>query len=244
MMKGGSTRALNQLISMERGRVDALLTQLNDNEREMALQRSEIARLRVMVDGPEEPNIAVRPRGPSADAGGGGGQASSGAPEDAGAGTGGEFGGGGINRLRPEIGRPLTAIPAGRRDRGVFPYSSSSPSGAAGTHDMTGNVISGRHIGGGGSGDVNSVVYTRGSASGGAASGATFGGVRSGGGGGAFTRSSRRPGSAYTPSSSSSSFLTATASRDVGAGDATEPLAAVVPTRPTSDRVPRISGPH
>ena len=39
--------------AMERGRVDALLTQLNENEREMKLQRSEIARLRVMVDGPE-----------------------------------------------------------------------------------------------------------------------------------------------------------------------------------------------
>jgi hypothetical protein len=86
---------MGELISMERGRVDALLSQLGDSEREMQLQRGEIARLRVMLDGPEDAvaTVAARPRAASTEP-----------PRGGGAGAG---------RLSG-AGRPLTAIPASR----------------------------------------------------------------------------------------------------------------------------------
>ena len=120
---------MGELISMERGRVDALLSQLGDSEREMQLQRGEIARLRVMLDGPEDAvaTVAARPRAASTEP-----------PRGGGAGAG---------RLSG-AGRPLTAIPASR-ERALI-GGGGSGGGGGGGGGKGGSVLGGGGGGGGG----------------------------------------------------------------------------------------------
>ena len=134
----GSTRALNELIAMERGRVDALLTQLAENEREMSSQHSEIARLRAMVSPkPEDAAGTASRRVPG----------STGAPwaADARGDTGRPLRpltASSLGRKTTKGDRPLTAIPAASRDRRVSAGQSAANAGAANrglTHGTSAN---------------------------------------------------------------------------------------------------------